>query len=295
MRAKVFIIASCLIFISFELFADKAPIKFGKVSKEELQMESYPGDPDAEAAILCDYGETKIIYTAAGFQIVSERTCRIKIFKKEGFKWADWSLYFYDSDNINENISGLKGNTYNIENGKIVEEKLRKDNIYEEESSKNQKALKFTMPKVKEGSVIEFTYKKTSDYFTLIDKWYFQRTIPVKHSEYIFESPEYFRYMPVEQGYARLDVRENFTNSGSALFTTKHRSSGYAVRTEMSNHSVSYTINGTRYLAKDVPALKSEKYSPKLSNFLTSIEYQLSTQSLNTFSTGSWGHWTVES
>ncbi|HBH22005.1 MAG TPA: hypothetical protein DDY13_01145 [Cytophagales bacterium] len=277
MRATVFIIASCLVFISTQLFADKAPIKFGKVSMEELQMESYPGDPDAEAAILCDYGETRIIYTSAGFQIMSERTCRVKIFNKEGLDWADWTLYFYDGDNIDENINGLKGYTYNLENGKIVEEKLSKDNIYEEESSETQRALKFTMPKVKEGSVIEFTYKKTSDYFTLIDKWYFQRTIPVKHSEYIFESPEYFRYMPVEQGYARLDIRENFTNTGSASFTSKSRNSGYTGGTNYSNHTVKYTIYGTRFVAKDVPALKSEKYSPKLFNFLTSIEYQLST------------------
>ena len=58
--------------------AQKAPIKFGKIDKANLENNVYAPDSSAAAVVLCDYGN----FTMTRFQTV--RTLRIKILKKEG-------------------------------------------------------------------------------------------------------------------------------------------------------------------------------------------------------------------
>jgi len=43
-------------FFTIQLFAQKAPIKFGKIDIEDLKMEYYELDSSAPAVVLCDYG-----------------------------------------------------------------------------------------------------------------------------------------------------------------------------------------------------------------------------------------------
>lgn len=75
---KIFSTILLLYVLQFSVFARKAPIKYGKVSKADLEMKIYPADTSAAAAILCDYG----YFSSNQFQFV--RTLRIKILKKEG-------------------------------------------------------------------------------------------------------------------------------------------------------------------------------------------------------------------
>ena len=71
------------LFIS-QVHAEKAPIKFGKVSMEEMELNTYLPDTTASAVVLCDYGVTDMPYTEKdGFQRTFERTIRIKFLKKK--------------------------------------------------------------------------------------------------------------------------------------------------------------------------------------------------------------------
>jgi hypothetical protein len=49
-------------------------------------------------------------------------------------------------------MDDIKGLTYNIENGKVIETKLEKDNIFTEQLTKQISVKKVSMPAVKEGS-----------------------------------------------------------------------------------------------------------------------------------------------
>ncbi|HBO74555.1 MAG TPA: hypothetical protein DD653_07700 [Marinilabiliales bacterium] len=53
---SIVLVAFFLLTITSNAFASKEPIKFGKVSKEELEMSIYSKDSSAPAVILCDYG-----------------------------------------------------------------------------------------------------------------------------------------------------------------------------------------------------------------------------------------------
>src|SRR5687768_1532187 len=98
--------------------AQKSPIKFGEVPLEDLKMRTYDKDSSASAVILCDYGQSEIVYNqSTGFSVNFERITRIKFFNKDGFDWANFSIPLYHDGGTDEKLSGLKALTYNLENG----------------------------------------------------------------------------------------------------------------------------------------------------------------------------------
>src|SRR5687768_5635669 len=114
--------------LHFSLHAQKPPIKFGDISKEDILMTSYDKDSTASAVVLADYGVSVISYRQnIGFSLDFERITRIKILTKEGLRWGDFTIPLYKQGSDDEKISGLKAVTYNFEGGKIVESKLKND------------------------------------------------------------------------------------------------------------------------------------------------------------------------
>ena len=170
--------------------------KFGKVSIEELQETEHKVDPSVNAAILHREYKTRFEYAEhEGFFLITEVFERIKIYKKEGFNWANKKVRLYQgSGSSREEISSLKGYTYFLEGSKIQEVKLKKDGIFEEKLNKYNKLKKFTMPNLKEGCVIEYKYTIKSPFTSNIDAYRFQETIPVNSVKMDFKTPEYLNY-----------------------------------------------------------------------------------------------------
>jgi hypothetical protein len=76
------ILAISFLFFSFITYANP-PIKFGKVSEEELLMTVYEHDSSAPAVVLCDYG----FFNLRDYMFT--RIVRIKILNKEGLYLAN--------------------------------------------------------------------------------------------------------------------------------------------------------------------------------------------------------------
>ena len=62
-----------------------------------------------------------------GFFIVTEVETKIKIYKKEGLDWANFSINAYENGSTREIVDFSKCITYNLEQGKIVKTKLKSD------------------------------------------------------------------------------------------------------------------------------------------------------------------------
>lgn len=164
-------------------FLTAQEMKFGDVTKEELLETKCPIDSSANAMVLYKYRNTYFNLSINGGELVTEIYQKIKIYNKDGFDNATRQLRIYESKGTREVVSKMKAVTYNLEDGKIIETKLEKDQIFENEQSLNITEVKFTMPKVKEGSVIEFKYRLTSPFFWNIDEFRFQSHIPIKTIE----------------------------------------------------------------------------------------------------------------
>jgi hypothetical protein len=198
-------------------------VKFGKPDINELKMTVYDNDTGAVAVLLYDYGEFSLTdYTFT-------RHAKIKILKKEGYEWANNSF-------LSSQQYSVKGFTHNLENGQLVSTKLEKDQIFPEQYATGRYNVKFTMPNVKVGSVIEFRI----NYPWLPNYWYFQLPIPVVWSELYIPESSYFNFSKTSYGY------ENIGSLGT-------------------NH----------WYAQNVKAIKAEPYLSSLYNFVSKIEFEL--------------------
>jgi hypothetical protein len=254
----------------------KAPVKFGEILSEDLKMTRYEKDTSAAAVVLYDFGESIIQYEQNnGFVLHFDRLQRIKIVTKEGLDHANFSISLYHDGGNTEKITGLKAVTYNWENGKIIESKLKNDAIFKEKVNANLDLMKITMPNVKEGSIVEISYKINSDFLFNFQDWEFQSTIPVVWSEYRARIPQYFSYDKYMQGYITLAINEQNQVPASITLVSKERTGDRTTQTVFSTDKINYQESTYRWAAKDVPAFKPEPYITTSRNYISKINFEL--------------------
>lgn len=244
---------------------------------EEITMKKCPLDTNANAMVIWDYGKTHFDYDEEkGFVMKFDRILKIKIFTKEGYDQADFEIKLWKDGTEKEKITNLKAFTYNIEDGKVVREKLKNEDVYTENSNKNEEKVKFSMPKVQEGSVIELEYSIASSFYFALNTWYFQKSVPVAWSECITEIPEYYNYKRTLSGYIALTINEQDEKVRSVTITDKSRSGGYVVTTQINSNSTEYREFRERMVAVDVPAFIEEEPLSSKENFISKLEFELS-------------------
>jgi hypothetical protein len=281
MKKTIFFLLMTLL-LSVPLIAQdlsQAPkIRFEKVSEEELSMKAYANDTTAEAVILFDDGNSYFTYDSEkGFYLTNERFVRIKILKQSGVDWGNFNIDLYSYNSNRDEMSIPKGTTFNLENGKTIKSELKKDGIFRERQNKYYETVRFSMPSVKVGSVIDLKYSIRTDQIWNLRTWKFQYTIPVKWSQFNVSYPEYFNYNQTTFGYhPMLYVKTNQKSETINYITVEQgsRANNTSNRTPV-NHSIAYQTNVFDYAAKNVPAMKSEPYLTSLDNYTTQVKFEL--------------------
>ena len=191
MKKTLFSLAALLLFSFLSQAQNDAKplkVKFGKISEEELKMTHYDKDPDAGAVVLFDKGNCVI-----GKNNLFTQHVRIKIFKKTALEHGNFIIELPSW----ANITGIRGITYNLENGKMVETQLTKENMFDEKITKSWNLKKITMPDIREGSIIELEYNISGGY---LGDWAFQHTIPTIWSEFNLNVPKTLKFSQIGQG-----------------------------------------------------------------------------------------------
>lgn len=247
---RLFVVCSLLCLASFAV-AQKKDIKFGDVSLSELTMNRYEGDTSAAAVILFDRGSA-VLSSAATIPLIYKRHVRIKIFRKEAFDdWANENLYVERGS-----FSKLKGVTYNLVNDSIVKSEIDDNAVFKVRFNKYIDQVKFTLPNVKEGSVIEYSYAIKSD--GGVPEWQFQYSIPVLLSEYSVEVPSFVNVRKIMKG-TILIAHETVKNTET-------------------------------WRVKNVPAFKPEPLMPNKQDFISSIDFSFSNRSWGRISGQLWAN-----
>jgi hypothetical protein len=254
-------------------------LKFGKVSKEELEETKHPLDPNAPAAILSKKYTVKYEYQQnIGFVQIREITMRIKIYTQEGFEYADYMAPFYNSKSARETVSKVNGTTYNLEGGKITETKLKSDQVFENEITKYRSEVKFTMPNVKPGSVLEYKYEIRSPFEQNIDQVECQYEIPLNKLDVKISIPDYYTVKPSTKGYFPINLKQSKENTSFTLMSTERTNSGGTFNTVSSQtyaDNYTYTSNVYSVTMSNVPAIKLEPYVDNLSNYKAAINMEV--------------------
>ena len=254
------------------LSQEKINIKYGKIDPAAFTLPDSEYLKGADAVFLADIGSSQFEgNTKSWFTLEYKRHVRIKINNSNGFDAADFAIPMYFDGGNEERLTQLKGTTYNLENGKVVETPLKSDQVFVEKKTKKLWYKKFTMPGVKVGSIIDVVYTINSDYMSHLRDWDFQGSYPRIWSEYEVMIPEVLDYVTLTQGYRKYDINKTDEFSQDFTFSNSARTADQA-----SSGSYKWRVFSHRWVMKSVPALKTEPFTSTINNHISKIEFQLS-------------------
>lgn len=230
-----------------------------KVTHNDIITRSYSKDSTANALVIYEQGNSYV--DDEEYDLRTEVKHKIKILKKEGFNHANVTIYLYKSKSKKEEVKDITATTYNDINGKVVKTKLNTKDIYREEYNENFTLVKFTLPNIKEGSVITYSYKLISPYMFKYKGWEFQSDIPKLYSEYKASIPGNWLYHIKLVGGKKLTINDSEVKKNClTMFNGASADCGNSI-----------------YAMKDIPAFIEEEYMTTKSNYLARIEYELKT------------------
>lgn len=206
------LICSLLLALTVSAEGVEPNLKWGKPTQEELTMTEYALDKDADAVELFRQADVYYEFINGDFRVHYLVKCRLKVLKPDGKRVADGSVVTRGSESNTiriETVKGLKATAYNMENGKVVKAKMESSMIHEEQLDKTDKLIKFSVPQVCVGTVIEYEYHLESDFFYELRDWYAQKDIPVAYTKYTLSIPEWLSFHIEESGMSHLEKKED--------------------------------------------------------------------------------------
>lgn len=223
-------------------------------------MEVYEKDPEAEAVVLFDIGQSEFVHSDQGMEIKFVRSKRIKILSLAGLDYAEVSIPFYvDGYGKTEQVVDIKAMTYNLENGMIKRTPLDVSTVYEEQFNNRIYRKKFTFPNVQEGSIIEFQYELHSPFHFNLPDWEFQGKIPTLYSSYTAKMIPFYEYI--------------FILKGTNKFTEQYSSVDKNI--ERTFAGVQFKDMVYTFIMRDVQAFRDEAYITAPSDYMIQLDFQL--------------------
>jgi hypothetical protein len=276
MRSKSIVLSlqlliGCLITVT-TYSQSKDKMKFGKIVPEDFNKTLYEKDTGAHAVIIGDVGSSEFEVNRDDFELVFKRFKRIKIVDKNGYGVATVEIPLYKSGQAEEKLQNLKAVAYNLEDGKVVETKMDSKSLFTDRLDKNYIIRKFTLPAVKEGTIIEYSYSVSSPFYFNLQPWAFQDEYPCLLSEYAVTIPEIYDFVFLPQDVNGLVTMKR--SSDRRTYNLTYDANGPTGRSEHLNFTANtYT---TAWTAQNIPALKAESYTTSISNHISKVEFQLS-------------------
>ncbi|MDF4204701.1 transglutaminase domain-containing protein [Maribacter sp. SA7] len=271
------ILALCSFFVN----AQSSEVKFGKVSMDEVRQKEHSLDKEADAAIL--FQKERLVYDynpEKGFNYSRKVHYRIKIYKKSGLSWSTITVPLRNNGALKQKIYGVEGLTFNIQNNKIVKDKLKKDGVFTQNINKYEDKVSITLPNVKEGSIIDIEYEIASDFVGSIAPFVVQYGIPVNLVDIKVEIPEYFNYKKNTRGFypvkigevtekKKIDFQYREERDTKAFLGGGEQSQGIR-RGNLEYFETDYSIT-----ANNIPAFKEEQYTDNIENYRSAIVFEL--------------------
>lgn len=230
-----------------------------RIKVEDFEEKRYALDTTAAAVIDYQIGTTYYEVAGRNFNIITEVKTRVKIFTKDGYKHATVQIPLYRDRATRELLTVSNASTYNLVDGKIERTRMKNDGEFLEKIEGNHYLATFTLPNVKEGSIIEYTTKVSSPYISYVPDWHFQYDIPVKVSEFTFrpdKNLDFYKYIRGGETIRQMTVGDEY-----------------------------------KYKASNVPALKNEGYVDNINNYRSSVLHTLSSYKTRIGSERVAGNW----
>ncbi|OKS87032.1 DUF3857 domain-containing protein [Mucilaginibacter polytrichastri] len=253
-----------LLFLSFityyQSFAQN--FDFGKTTEQEMQMKSYDKDTSAHAVVLNEYGKAYMTTGGDHIRLQFEHHVKIKIFDSKAFEQQGnivIDLYKEDNDSF-ETAGNIDAVTTYLDNDGIMRQtQLDPAKIFKVNQNKHHNLVKFDMPNMRKGCVIEYKYTTESPFVFNFETWKFQSEIPKIHSEYHANIPAVYQYNISLRG--ALKLTKNTSELDRDCF------SFYGTKCDCSNLT---------FIMDNIPAFVEEEHMTASKNFMSAIYFELS-------------------
>ena len=228
-------------------FAQPKPMKWGSVPIEDLKMTGYAADSNALAVVLGEYGEYEMGPNA---EVIVDYHIRVKLLSETAYNdWATVVLTQYKD----ARYRNIEGHTIVLDGrGKKVKHKLGKKSVFKEKVSDDVERIRFTLPALEPGAVIEYRYKYIANSNVILPEWTFQHSEPTRWSELRTNISHYYHYVSIGT------VRQ------------------YHIREESETTFDGYSAKIDRWVLKDVPALREEPFITTMKDYRKKLILQLS-------------------
>jgi hypothetical protein len=272
---KKVIVAFILLSLSFQMQAQD--LDYGDVEAIDftLKAKGLTETPDAVFILKKEHLDF-VIAQNNGF--TQRRTVheRIKINTEDGLKYATKKVLLYMEDgSYTEKLKKLEAATYNLEGDKVKRKKLKKSGIFEEDLSDSYRFKSFTLPEVKVGSVIEYTYVIESPY-AVIDDIVLQYEVPILNIDVRMVWLESYQYVlhfnPRATYIPKFEYEKGvyqITASGS------ERSGSRVTKTNFTNAKISVDTQIVSFQGTDVTALITEPLAGDVDKYRAKVIVEL--------------------
>lgn len=313
-RSNILLLFACLLFAPGAIAQNDVNLKFGKPTKEEMEMTTYKSETP-EAVVLCRLTNVNYTVQTNGYIVDYNEKVRIKVLRPEGARFATVTIPYskltqsksgvsatrfslkskaIEMDNgelmssmsnyfdgatgsmtesavgvyTEESVEDLKATAFNMENGKVVKSKLKSGDVVREQVDDATWQVKFTIPDVKQGTVIEYEYCLHSQLFWQLHDWYAQCEIPVAYACLDMEIPNYLIFNIEEHGLQRL-------NCSCVTGTMRYKLESDAIAAP-----VSVTTNHYTCVGRDLKAIPKDSYVWNEQDYCAGITAELKSYSL---------------
>lgn len=214
------------LFVS-NLSAQKSLSGFKKLTPEQLALTEVPFEKDATAVIL--YEEGFLDLAIGGHQLTTKR--RIKILDEKAIEEGNIEIPFYANDDI-EHIGSIKAQSINLVNGEYVSTPIDNKDIYTVDLNSLYKSVRFAIPNVKVGTIIEYQYILSSKPTYKIKAWDFQHEFPTLESTLKIKNT-------FSSGYGKLFVGKNLLTK----YNNKIEGDSWTLNNISSSNQIKYVQN----------------------------------------------------
>ncbi len=230
-----------------------------RVTLNDISARTFEKDSTANALVIYEHGNSYVDKNE--YDLRTEVQKKIKILNRDGFNKANITIHLYNNESRKEEVKKIIATTYNLVDGKVIKTQLKESNIYKEKYDENHTLVKFTLPNIKVGSVITYSYTIISPFMFNYKSWNFQDNIPKLYSEYVTSIPGNWDYHIKLIGGKKLSVAESKLEKNCLT----------------AFNGGSADCSNSIYVMKDIPAFIEEDYMTTKSNYLARIEYELKT------------------
>jgi len=214
MKQLMCVVMPCVLALSANAQANLP--EFGVFTTQEKTMTGVDFDKGAEAVVIFDIGRAG---NNDDYSLVVERRIRLKVLKEKGKERGNIEIPFFSKDNF-ENIVNIEGVVYSVdENGSPVITELKKADIYKQKENDRISMIRFAMPNVQVGSIIEYRYQSNNQHYGGLEDWFFQRDIPTMYSSFFLSVPANLEFTYNVHKSLDLPIKiDNQTKNGSVKF-----------------------------------------------------------------------------